>query len=125
MIWVPRFIRQQWSRLRESDHERSLRQRRELGYEVTEEQLRRTATQTFEDEESNGLFGRILGGVSAFIFVATFIGSWIYCISEYGFLLGVGLGWLPSLIVAFLAAVLWPIAALLIAAVLLFVYLKG
>lgn len=45
-----------------------------------------------------------------------FIGSWIYCIASYGFLLGVGLGWLPSLIVAYFASFLWPVAALGIAA---------
>lgn len=38
-----------------------------------------------------------------------FVGSYIYCIATYGFLLGVGLGWLPSLIVAALAAALWPL----------------
>ena len=42
--------------------------------------------------------------------VLIFIGSWIYCIASYGFLLGVGLGWLPSLIVAFIGAFLWQIA---------------
>ena len=42
-----------------------------------------------------------------------FVGSYIYCIATYGFLFGVGLGWLPSLIVAFLAALLWPLITLL------------
>jgi len=42
-----------------------------------------------------------------------FVGSYIYCITTYGFLFGVGLGWLPSLIVAFLAALLWPLIFLL------------
>lgn len=41
----------------------------------------------------------------------SFIGSWIYCISEYGYLLGFGLGWLPSAILAAivfgLTIVLW------------------
>ena len=30
----------------------------------------------------------------------TFIVAWIYCIANYGFLLGVGLGWLPAAITA-------------------------
>jgi hypothetical protein len=30
--------------------------------------------------------------------VVTFIGSWIYCTSKYGYLFGFGLGWLPSII---------------------------
>lgn len=53
-----------------------------------------------------------LGFVFAWIVgIVTFFGSWIYCINEYGYLLGVGLGWLPSIIVApiaaFLAYFLW------------------
>jgi hypothetical protein len=44
--------------------------------------------------------------------VPTFIGSWIYCIAAYGFLLGVGLGWLPSAICAVVMVWLWPVAAL-------------
>lgn len=53
-------------------------------------------------------------GITAFI---TFIGSWIYCIAAYGFLLGVGLGWLPSIIVAVIAGALWPLIALAIAVI--------
>lgn len=49
-----------------------------------------------------------------------FIGTWIWCISEYGFLLGVGLGWLPSGIVAIISAFLWPFIAFAIAAVVVF-----
>ena len=32
--------------------------------------------------------------------IIIFIGCWIYCIASYGFLLGVGLGWLPAIITA-------------------------
>lgn len=56
--------------------------------------------------------GAPLGVLSAII---TFIASWIYCIAHYGFLLGVGLGWLPSAIVAvfvgFVVAYLWGLVA--------------
>jgi hypothetical protein len=41
--------------------------------------------------------GAGLGGLTGF---ATFIGAYIYCVSAYGFLLGLGLGWIPSGIVA-------------------------
>lgn len=41
--------------------------------------------------------------------IIVFIGSWIYCIATYGFLFGVGLGWLPSAIVAGIAGALWPV----------------
>ena len=49
-----------------------------------------------EDEQIRFLAhwaGIILAGLS-------FLGSWIYCISEYGYLLGFGLGWLPSIILS-------------------------
>jgi hypothetical protein len=46
---------------------------------------------------------------------ATLLGVWIYCAVTYGFFLGVGLGWIPALILALLVAVatifLWPLAA--------------
>jgi hypothetical protein len=53
-----------------------------------------------------------------------FIGSWIYCIAEYGFLFGVGLGWLPSIIVAVIAGALWPLIALGIAVIVFFALKK-
>ena len=46
--------------------------------------------------------------------VIVFIGCWLYCIATYGFLLGVGLGWLPSLICAGIAGSLWPLIAIVI-----------
>lgn len=46
--------------------------------------------------------------------VPTFIGTWIWCIAEYGFLLGVGLGWLPSLITAVVVGACWPVVAVLL-----------
>ena len=51
----------------------------------------------------------------AISWVLIFIGCWIYCIAHYGFLLGVGLGWLPSFIAATLVSLLWPLLALIIA----------
>ena len=30
----------------------------------------------------------------------TFVGAWIYCIADYGFLVGVGIGRVPSMIAA-------------------------
>ena len=52
----------------------------------------------------------LLGGA------VTFIGAWIYCMSEYGFLFGFGLGWLPAAILAvmvgFALRYLWWLAAI-------------
>jgi len=67
--------------------------------------------------DNGGLFALATG-------IITFFVSYIYCIAEYGFLLGVGLGWLPSLIVAFVAMILWPLIALaLLLAIFAVVYL--
>ena len=44
----------------------------------------------------------VVGGI-------TFVASWIYCVITYGFLLGVGLGWLPSIITAIIAGAIWPV----------------
>jgi len=60
-------------------------------------------------------------------FGIVFIGCWIYCIAAYGFLLGVGLGWLPSLIAAGVIALAWPLVFLLlliIAVIILWVLLS-
>ena len=53
--------------------------------------------------------------------ILTFIPTWIYCIYKYGFLLGVGLGWLPSMIVAFIAALIWPVILILIMLCIIFI----
>jgi hypothetical protein len=51
--------------------------------------------------------------------VIFFIGLWIYAFSEWGFLIGLAIGWLPALIGALIAAYLWPlIVALVIIALL-------
>ena len=41
--------------------------------------------------------GGVLGSLGS---ICAFFGSWFYCISHYGYLLGFGLGWLPSSILA-------------------------
>lgn len=50
--------------------------------------------------------------------VVTFLASWVYCIYAYGFLFGLGLGWLPSGILAvavgFIMAGIWPLVVLLL-----------
>jgi hypothetical protein len=45
-------------------------------------------------------------------FVIVFLGCWIYCIASYGFLLGVGIGWFPSLIAAGILSFFWPLLVL-------------
>jgi len=43
--------------------------------------------------------------------VITFVACWIYAIASWGFLLGVGLGWIPSLFIAIIAGFIWPLLA--------------
>ena len=59
-----------------------------------------------------------------FLFTATavFVSSWLYFIAEKGFMTGVVLGWIPSVIFALTAGALWPLIVLV--AVLL-IALKG
>ena len=54
--------------------------------------------------------------------IITFIISWIYCIYEYGFLVGVGLGWIPSLIVSVIVGLLWPVIAIGIGLIILIIW---
>ena len=61
---------------------------------------------------SNGSkFGEFDGYVTGYwiTWLLIFIGTWIYCIATYGFLLGVGLGWLAAGITAFVLAIFWPL----------------
>lgn len=49
------------------------------------------------------------GAVGYVVGLVTFIGCWIYAVFTYGWFLGVGLGWLPSIVIAIIAAYLWPL----------------
>ena len=46
-------------------------------------------------------------------FAFVFAGCWIWCIASYGFLFGVGLGWLPSAIAAVVLSFFWPLTVVL------------
>lgn len=52
--------------------------------------------------------GRLAGGLAA---ILVFAASWLYCISEYGFLVGVTLGWIPAsiaaVVIGWLIMLLW------------------
>lgn len=66
------------------------------------------------------VLGVIVGGL-------TFVGAYIYCIANYGFLFGLGLGWLPSGIFAVIVGVgtwlLWgPLLALILLLIALMIF---
>jgi len=52
------------------------------------------------NEWEDRIFRAIGFWLAAIIAPVTFISSWVYCVSEYGYLFGFGLGWLPSAILA-------------------------
>jgi hypothetical protein len=62
--------------------------------------------------------GRALLGL--FVGISVFFGSWGYAIKTYGWVLGLGLGWLPALFLGILAATFWPAALLIILVLLIF-----
>ena len=55
--------------------------------------------------------------------VLVFAGVWIYAISEWGLLLGLIFGWIPALIAAIVMGILWPIVA--VAVIIIAVYLSA
>jgi hypothetical protein len=112
---IPQLISERLGRLFESSDAKWARKRRLLGYgdlpPSTTSMPQPTAEST--KHRNGGEIGATLlvvyvGGiwVSRAIIV---VGCWIYCVVTYGFLLGVGLGWLPSMIAAYLTAWLWPL----------------
>lgn len=71
-------------------------------------------------------------GVAAISGLITFAAAWIYCMSEYGFLFGFGLGWLPALIlgaiIGLVMAFVWRFVAIglaLIAAAVFILSVRG
>lgn len=50
-------------------------------------------------------------GIGELAAIVTFICAWVYCIFAYGFLFGLGLGWLPAAFCAVAMRWLWPAAA--------------
>jgi hypothetical protein len=71
----------------------------------------------FSSADAQGCYG---AGFAVTGFV-TFVSCWIYCVSTYGFLIGVSIGWFPSAIAACVVGALWPLAVLVaIGAVILY-----
>ncbi|MCB2093730.1 MAG: hypothetical protein H6901_01500 [Rhodobacteraceae bacterium] len=57
-----------------------------------------------------------------FIGVLTFIGCWLYAVAEWGFFLGFGLGWIPSLFIGIIAGFVGPALVLMAIVVVAFMY---
>ena len=52
-------------------------------------------------------------GITNLIGVITFISCWVYSIAASGFIIGVLIGWIPSLLVAVIIGVIWPFLAII------------
>ena len=102
-------------RVFESQAARIARERRERGYDGGVQKVfpKIETGRTTRTTPASSIDWSLIYFVGAAITgTVTFVGSWIYCIATYGYLFGVGLGWLPSIIVANLAGFLWPIIVL-------------
>jgi hypothetical protein len=47
-----------------------------------------------------------------------FVCVWIFALAEWGFLIGIALGWIPALIAGFIGGLLWPLIVLVICVIL-------
>jgi hypothetical protein len=59
-----------------------------------------------------GVIGIIIG-------LLVFLGIWIYAFSQWGFLIGLMFGWIPSMIGAIIAAYVWPLFVLIIGVIII------
>jgi hypothetical protein len=71
-------------------------------------------------EDFYGSVGFLFGVLGAF---AAFIGGWWHCAATYGLLIGFGLGWFPSLVLAVIA--FYGLRLLWLPALLVIVYRLG
>ena len=75
-------------------------------------------------QETDGNFYELLQVIRVLFVIAVFAGGWIYAISEYGWFLGLGLGWLPAFFIAVIAWFLFYIVVV-VAVVILLVVMEG
>lgn len=68
-------------------------------------------------EDNQYQTGAVITGGIAFVI------AWVYAMLAYGFFLGLGLGWIPAMVIAQLAAILWPVVALMAGFVILSIML--
>lgn len=71
-------------------------------------------------EEIDGIVYKIFGVI---IGVITFFACWIYAAYEWGFLLGVGFGWIPSLFIAIIAGFIGPLLIAIGIIILIFAFI--
>jgi len=78
----------------------------------------RTAHQKFNFHYRQSSCGSAL--MAFLVGVSVFFVSWGYAVKSYGWLLGLGLGWIPAFFLAIMAGMFWPVAILIILGLLIF-----
>jgi hypothetical protein len=78
----------------------------------------------FQDRKNvdKKIYNELSTSISLLFSVIIFLISWIYCIFEYGFLFGFGLGWLPSALLALISFAVLPIIVTIFSPVFLIFY---
>lgn len=56
--------------------------------------------------------GEVYQYIGIMVGMVVFVTSWFYCVTEYGYMWGLGLGWLPSIFAALLAGWAWPLVVI-------------
>jgi hypothetical protein len=67
--------------------------------------IRRKEMQNLEQQRNRRYVYEVVGWIMGLL---TFVGCYIYCVATYGFLWGLGFGWLPSIIAACIVRWCWP-----------------
>lgn len=75
--------------------------------------------------EDDSLLQLVSGWISVIVSIVVLIGCWLYSISEWGWLLGIAFGWIPSLIIALMAAFISYFIWWLLLVIILFAIVKG
>ena len=65
----------------------------------------------------------LCGIAKGIVIVISFFCCWIFSMMSWGMLLGIGLGWLPSIFVALICGFLWPIFVLGLGLIIVFILL--
>ena len=102
-----------------------IEQLKRQGFKVESEYLMATSTKDAVDNWKCSLYkkskpminfdlGRIYEFGRNITIPVVCIGFWCYTIFSWDWILGIGLGWFPSIFVAMIAGALWPLIALLL-----------
>ena len=67
-----------------------------------------------DEQPGTSSLGGVYWGGAFIVFVLVFLGGWLYQIVSHGFLYGLFFGWVPSLFLAAITALLWPLVVVVL-----------